>query len=308
MRIALLAVLAAGVIAAGAIVVLRDTDTPVPARSSLAAPRFPAPPDGAVVYAREAGANVLALGVVPRGNGVLLQGSVLDGDGHGVSGLRLVFSLPGVRRVATPCGAGCYRTTLAAKPDAVSLLLVAGRRSTRWRVALPAAWPAADGAAIMARAGRAWRALRSVAYVEHLAADTTNHQTSDWRVAAPDRVSYSIRGAGGQGIVIGARRWDRPTRTAKWVESAQTAVLTQPVPFWVSVQDAHVLGTVASVGRAAWRVSFFDPHTPGWFEATVDKRTAHTRELRMFAAAHFMHDVYGSFDHAAPIVPPRRAG
>jgi hypothetical protein len=28
--------------------------------------------------------------------------------------------------------------------------------------------------------------------------------------------------------------------------------------------------------------------------------------LRMFAAAHFMHDIYRSFDQAPPIVPPVR--
>ena len=153
----------------------------------------------------------------------------------------------------------------------------------------------------MARAGRVWRSLRSLAYVERLASDAANRQTSDWVVAAPDRVSYSIRGSGG-GIVIGMRRWDRSTPTGRWLASQQTAVLTQPVPFWVGVSDAHVLRSAG----ATWIVSFFDPRTPGWFEATVDKRTGHTLELRMFAAAHFMHDSYRSFDHAPAIVPPVR--
>jgi hypothetical protein len=105
--------------------------------------------------------------------------------------------------------------------------------------------------------------------------------------------------------VIGARRWDRATPRGRWIESQQTAVLTQPVPFWAGVSDAHVLGTVTASGRPAWLVSFFDPVTPAWFEATVEKRTGHTLELRMFAAAHFMHDVYGSFNRAPAIVPPR---
>src|ERR1044071_8734978 len=304
MRIGFLAALALGAVAAGAIAVWHDSGTSAPARSAPAGSRFPAPPNGAVVFAREAGPHVLALGVVPRRNAVLLQASVLDGDGQGVSGLGLVVSVRGVRHAATACGAGCYRATVthAGKPDVV---LVSGATSTTWRVALPEVWPPPDGAAIMARAGRVWRSLRSVAYVEHLAADPTNHQTSDWRVAAPDRAAYSIRGGGGEGIVIGARRWDRPTATARWIPSQQTAVLTQPVPFWVAVRDAHVLGTVKNAGRAAWRVSFFDPRTPAWFEATVEKRTWHTLELRMLAAAHFMHDVYRSFDHAPAIVPPR---
>jgi hypothetical protein len=53
-----------------------------------------------------------------------------------------------------------------------------------------------------------------------------------------------------------------------------------------------------------WRVSFFDPKTPGWFEVALDKRTLHTLELSMFATAHFMHDVYGGFDEPAGIRPP----
>jgi hypothetical protein len=104
--------------------------------------------------------------------------------------------------------------------------------------------------------------------------------------------------------VIGGRRWDRSTPGGRWVESLQSGAITQPVPFWVGVSNAHVLGTVRASGHAAWLVSFFDPGTPAWFEATVDKRTGHTLALRMFAAAHFMTDVYRSFNSARPIVPP----
>jgi hypothetical protein len=270
-----------------------------------AAPGFPAPTAGSVVFAREAGANVLALGVVPRSGDLQLQASVLDGDGHGVSGLRVVFSAGGVQRVGAACGAGCYRVTVspARSPDAVSLVVSGRATSTGWRVALPAVWPAPDGTAIMARASRVWRSLRSLAYVERLAADPTNRQTSDWRVAAPDRAAYTIRGHGG-GIVIGARRWDRSTPAGRWVESSQSAPITEPVPFWAGVSNAHVLGTVSAAGRPAWLVSFFDPRTPAWFEATVEKQTGRTLELRMFAAAHFMHDSYRSFDSAPAVVPP----
>jgi hypothetical protein len=306
-RIGFLAALAAGAVAVSAVVLVafdwRGTSTP-PAqpRTAPAVTIFPSPPPGAVVFAREAGPNVLALGVVPHRGAIGLQASVLDGDARGVSGLRIVFSVRGVDHPGNPCGHGCYRTTVAlsAPPNAVSVALFTRSRSTRWRVPLPAAWPPPDGAAIIARAGRVWRSLRSVAYVEHLASDATTRQTSDWRVAAPNRVAYSIRGSGG-GIVIGTRRWDRSTSAGRWLASQQSAVLTQPVPFWVGVSDAHVLRSDGS----AWIVSFFDPRTPGWFEATVDKQTGHTLELRMFAAAHFMHDVYGSFDQAPPIVPPR---
>ena len=290
-------------VGAGAAVVLRhDSGRPAPSEAAPPVERFPAPPDRAVVFAREAGPDVLALGVVPRRTAVLLQASVLDGDGHGVRGRRVTFTVRGVRHVAASCGAGCYRATvpLSGRPDAISVELAGGPTPANWHVTLPSVWPPPDGAAIVARAARVWRSLRSVAYVEHLASDASNRQVSDWRVAAPDRAAYSIRGYGG-GIVIGGRRWDRSTSNGRWIASPQTAPITQPVPFWVAASDAHVLRSAG--GR--WTVSFFDPRTPAWFEATIDKRTGHTLELRMFAAAHFMHDVYGSFDHARPILPPR---
>ncbi len=149
-RIGRLAAVAAGLLAIGVVIgVLYDTLRSPPS-GSMALPEiepatadFPTPPAGAVVFAREAGANVLALGVVPRRDALQLQASVLDGDEHGVSGLRVVFSAGGVRRVGTACGAGCYRATVSPSrsPDAVSLVVVGRATSTDWRVALPAVWP-----------------------------------------------------------------------------------------------------------------------------------------------------------------------
>src|SRR5436309_1898403 len=76
-----------------------------------------APPRGAVVFARQWGGEALALGVVPRPGGALVQASVLGGQGKGVSGL--VLSVNGHR--AAPCGAGCYRAVLLGKPGSVEL-------------------------------------------------------------------------------------------------------------------------------------------------------------------------------------------
>jgi hypothetical protein len=58
-------------------------------------------------------------------------------------------------------------------------------------------------------------------------------------------------------------------------------------------------------GRPAWRISFFDPGTPGWFTILVDKATMHTLDIRMTAIAHFMHDVYGPFNAPISITPPK---
>jgi hypothetical protein len=261
---------------------------------------FPAPPDGSVVFARADGSNVLALAAAPRGRALLLQASVLGPQGEGVAGLDVSFTLDRRSAKAAACGAGCYKAQLpVTQRPSVAVVTV---QKTRWRVALPHNWPPADAGALMARAERVWRSLRSISFREHLASSADHAVTSVWRAAAPDRIAYTVKN-GYSSVIIGGRRWDRAPG-GRWVASAQTSPIHQPVPFWVSVEDAHVLGTEQLRGHAVWRVSFFDPATPGWFEVAIDKRTMHTLELSMFATAHFMHDVYSGFDEPAGIRPP----
>jgi len=276
-----------------------------PASPRTAAPSgFPAPPDGAVVFSRELGSDALALGVVPRGGHVLLQASVLGPQGVGVSGLTVAFTVDGAHASGTPCGPGCYRATPAAtgRPSTVSVELQ-GRPATRWQVTLPSSWPPQDGSALLARAGRVWRSLRSLSFRESLGSGAGHVVRSTWQLQAPDRLAYQIEG-GSAAVVVGSRRWDRATSSGPWVKSPQTPV-TQPVPFWVSVRDAHVLGTTTVNGRRAWHVSFFDPGTPAWFDVALDRRTLRTLELRMITTAHFMHDVYSSFNTAPAVKAPR---
>jgi hypothetical protein len=175
-------------------------------------------------------------------------------------------------------------------------------RGVRWNVALPTVWPAADATALVAHAENVWRALDSVSSVEDLSSDARTPLRSSWRMQAPDRVAYQVRGGWG-GVVIGTQRWDRAPGAAKWERSPSTR-LTQPVPGWVSVRNAHILGSGTFHGRSIWRVSFFDPGTPGWFTLSLDKKTLRTLDVWMIATSHFMHDVYGSFNTTRPILPP----
>jgi len=272
--------------------------------STTTRPAFPAPPAGAVVYSRQLGRNALALAVVPGRGSALLQASVVSGQGTGVSGLGVSFRLQGAGARATACGPGCYRATLPlrGRPSAVEVS-VRGASSADWRVALPAAWPPPDGAALLRRAERVWRALDSLSFSETLGSGTGTVVSSTWQVQAPDRLAYQVKG-GWAAVVVGARRWDRAPGRARWVESQQST-LTQPVPTWVAVRDAHVLGTATVRGRAAWLVSFYDPVTPAWFTVAVDRATGRTLDVHMVATAHFMHDAYRAFDSTAPITPPR---
>jgi hypothetical protein len=295
------------VVPGGAVLVACATvlaTSPGAARASAAAESaFPVPPAGATVYARQLGTRALGLAVVPRGSSLVAQASVVGRQGNGVPGLRVAFEVDGRRKAATTCGPGCYRASFSPRraPRAVDVVLPGG--APKWHVALPAAWPARDATELVARAERAWRKLESLSFRETLGSGTGHVAVSSWRVQAPDRVAYEIE-KGWAGIVIGTRRWDRAPGAERWERSAQTPI-HQPVPPWGSPRDAHVLREVTYRARPAVRVSFFDRQSPAWFTLLLDRKTFRTLDLRMVTNAHFMHDVYGSFDSTPAIVAPR---
>ena len=245
--------------------------------------RFPAPPPGAIVFAREDGPNALALAVTPS----FSQVSVVGQQGSGVVGLAVAVN--GVRTSA--CGRGCYRAPV---PRARTVEVRVG--STRWLVTVP---KARDASTLVARAARVWRSLHTLAFSDRLGSDATHVVFTEWKAVAPNRLSYAIRG-GPSAVIVAGRRWDREPG-GKWIESPQSVQVREPVPLWQSATDAHVVGETA----AAWLVTFYDPRTPAWFEITVDKKTSRTLDLRMTTTAHFMHERYGPFDAPLKISPPR---
>jgi hypothetical protein len=257
----------------------------VPAASSPPPPparRFPAPPPGAVVFSREDGPNALALAVAPS----FVQVSVVGQQADGVSGLAVTVN----GRRTTPCGPGCYRATLPS-PHVVAVHVGA----TRWTVRVPRA---KDAAALVAHATHVWRSLHTLAFSDRLGSDATHVVFSEWRAVAPNRLAYVIPG-GYRAVIVGGKRWDRAPG-GRWIESPQTAELRQPAPVWQSATDAHVVGDTAT----AWRITFYDPLTPAWFEIRVDKRTLRTLDLRMTTSAHFMHERYRAFDAPLAVRPP----
>jgi hypothetical protein len=282
--------------------------TPGPVDSSVSEPRsttssvgktgFPAPPQGAVVFSRQDGSDMLALAVVP-GRRLLVQASVVDGQGEGVSDLQVSFRIGSNVSAAQPCGAGCYRATAApaGAPHLVQVKVTRPAGMTTWNVAMPRPWPPADASALVSRTTRAYRSLRSVVIHDTLASDREHSLTTLWTVVAPDRLTYQIVN-GPEAVIIGDRRWDR-VQHGNWKESQQTPI-HQPTPLWVSWTNAHVLEST----RATWRVSFFDPKTSGWYELLIAKGSLRTLDARMTATAHFMHEVYGRFNAPVKITPP----
>jgi hypothetical protein len=260
------------------------------------APGFPSPPPGAVVLAREAGEDALALAVKPG----LVRVSVVGPEGTGVSGLRISLQFGGGYFI-TPeaCGTGCYQTKVTGRPDSPVTIRIGG---AAYRFDLPRL-PAADGSRAVEEAEKTWNALRTLAWHERLGSSPTNVIRVVYTAVAPHSLAYTVAD-GSAAVIIGGRRWDRPTESAPWQESIQSPPVRQPQPFWHAVADARVLGSGRVGAHATQRISFFDPSTPAWFEASIDRQTHHTLVLEMIAAAHFMHDVYGRFDAPIRIVPP----
>jgi hypothetical protein len=263
-------------------------------------PGYPSPPPGAIVLAREAGTSALALAVVPGGARPLTRVSVVDGQGTGQSGLQV--SAAGI--ALAPCGAGCYQGRVPARRLEGTVHVSLGARS--YGLELPPSLDLRSGAGTMARATRVWKDLRTLVWHERLAASPTDALYTVYRAVAPDQLAYTISRRSSS-IIIGTKRWDRPTPTAPWVESPQLPPIRQPQPFWASVTNARVLGEVTVGDKPAWVISFFDPVTPAWFEARVEKSTGRTLILDMTAVAHFMHHVYGPFDAPFELHPPPTA-
>jgi hypothetical protein len=232
------------------------------------------------VLAREAGDDAVALAAQQHA----LRVTVIAQTGVGATGLDV--RIDGKR--TTPCGAGCYERV---GPHPPRVVVAVGSRRLRFFV--PRRVPAA--AALVARATRAFRRLRSVSYVEHLASTPRSRIVSTFTLEAPDRLQYRIHG-GATAIVIGERRWDGCTRST-------TSRLTQPTPVWGvgPVTNAHVLRRT----RSALLLSFLVPGVPAWFEVSFDRGTLRPRELQMTATAHFMHHAYFGFDAPRRVFPPK---
>jgi hypothetical protein len=155
---------------------------------------------------------------------------------------------------------------------------------------------------LVAEARRAYASLHSLVIHERLASSPRNRITTTWRIVAPDRLTYATS-EGSRAVVVGPWRWDAQGKQP-FVRSAQTPLElpgSQWGPRWL---NARSLGWKRVGGRRARVVSFFDPQLPGWFQFAMDPRTHVLLELKMTAAAHFMHHRYTDFNRPIRIVPP----
>jgi copper transport protein len=244
----------------------------------------PLPAKQMVVQAREAGEYAVALAVNPLGEEV----TVLGPDGTGVNGLSV--EIDGQR--AGSCGNGCYGAFVPLHGTATVVV----NRVNAVTFRIPPRRRAAPG--LVVRATRAFRALRSVDYVERLASSPRNRVVADFTLERPNRLEYHIRG-GATGIIIGARRWDRSGK-GPWLPSPQDPT-PQPEPIWAGhFTNAFLLETTPTT----YVLAFMKPLGPTWFTIRLDRRTLLPRDLRMTTAAHFMTHRYTRFNAPPRIQPP----
>jgi hypothetical protein len=267
-------------------------------------PGFPSPPPGALVLAREAGSDALGLAIVPGSAESLVRVSVLGADGSPAAGLDVSLTAGGKTTALPACAAGCYQANVAT--DALSGTVSVAFGGVRYGFSLPATLVLPSGTAKVAHAGVVWRGLKTLVWHERLAASPTEVLNTVYKAVAPNELAYTISNRS-SAIIIGLRRWDQPTPNAPWARSIQNPPVQQPVPFWATVSDAHVIGSSSVGGRPAWEITFFDPVTPAWFDAKIDKQNGHTLRLGMTAVAHFMRHVYGPFNAPFQLQPPTAA-
>jgi len=256
----------------------------------------PPPPRGALVLGGESGSRAVALAVGKR----RLTATVLSPDGGPLSGLKVAFRAGSRLVPAKPCGPGCYSASTRAPPRRVELRL-SGSRPVAFEI------PARPrrAVAIVARAARTTRALKSLVYLESLRSGPSGGLLTRWSLQAPNEVEYRIRG-GADAIVLGTRRWDRDRPGTPWRRSQQLPALRVPQPAWgATATNAYVLREGRVDGRPVWVVSFANPTTPAWFTAWIDRATYRPLRLRMTAAAHFMLHRYLAFNEPLKITPPR---
>lgn len=277
-------VLFAGLVAAVALLTDLRPGRDRPAAAATATGPPPLPAKDMVVQAQEAGDLAVALAVRPPGEEVFVLGQ----DGTAVKGLSVRVN--GI--TAESCGNGCYGAFVPLRKTAT--VTVNGRKLT---FAIPA-HPAPAGN-LVAGATRAFRALRSVDYVERLASSPRDKVVAHFTLERPNRLEYRIRG-GASGIVIGNRRWDRAGQKP-WVPSPQDPT-PQPEPIWAGhVTNAFLLQQTPST----YVVAFMKPLGPTWFTVRLDRSTLLPRDLRMTTAAHFMTHRYTRFNAPPRIEPPR---
>lgn len=258
------------------------------------------PDQGELAVADQAGFGVVAawIGRTTRG----LAGELRSYD-H--SGEPSAAPLRVRRGTLAACGTGCWMFTA---PPA-GTLDVERRDRGRWhRVVLPARWRAGrsrQARALLERAQRTMRALRSVRETERVTSGPGTLAVTHYRVRAPDR-HESATSSGARRILIGRRGWLR-VGGEPWRVSSPGVPFTVRTWFrWTPFAEAvELLGVRMERGRRVARLALFDPATPVWQRLTVDLSSGRVLSGVAISRAHRITQRYLAFNRPVRIDPPQ---
>ncbi len=245
----------------------------------------PAPPRTAFVDAAQAGP--IAVGFAWDSGKAIV--TLTGRDANGVTDVPVTID----GGAGEPCGRGCFSRQVPGRSVAVRV------GSTDLTFTVPEQLRRAT--AEEDRLRRTYDALTSVVIDERLSSGPGSLQVTRFREQAPGSMAYRITGStnptlvGTEGIVIGDRRWDR-LPGGDWSASPQPPI-TVPSAYWTAAAR-----NVFFAGDD--ELTFYDPTFPAWFRVRFDPATGRPLELKMTAAAHFMHHVYSGFDRPVSISPP----
>lgn len=303
--------LAGGVVAAVAVLVtfplpprqLGDADDEARAAAPICDPcPLPAPARGELAVAEGAGSHLVA-GWIRRGRrGLAGTVRVLDSEGKPA---RAPFEVHGARQRA--CGPGCRRFETGGA--AAVLRVTVTERGRRFVAELPARWRRGQDARarrLLERAQATMRRLRSVHEIEEVTSGPGSYARTDYRVRAPDRMTYTTN-RGIESVIVGRRQWFR-SPSLPWEArdyGAGLAFRTRTWFRWTTYARAvRLLGLRRERGRPVAVLALADLATPVWFRLVVDRGTRRILRARMIAEAHFMTQRYRAFNRPLTIRPP----
>ncbi len=266
---------------------------------------LPTPAGDELAVAGQGGSTVVAAWIRRGPRGLTGTMRLLDYRGQPSSASARI---PGA--LQAPCGPGCQTFALADAPDV--LRVTVGERRRTAIATLPSTWRAGAttrARALLERAERTMRRLRSVRQIEDVTSGPGTFARTRYTLQAPNRLAYVTDG-GVRAVSIGSRRWFR-TGSGPWQTNQapggapfRTSAFFRWSPYATAIQllRRHGRGRHAIVDLA-----LMDPGTPVWTRLTIEVSSGRVRSEQLIAQSRFIVHRNFDFNAAVSITAPRGA-
>lgn len=267
---------------------------------------LPTPASDELAVAGQGGSTVVAAWIRRGPGGLTGTLRLLDYRGR-PSGASA--HIPGARQAT--CGPGCQTFALAAAPDALRVIVRERRRTAI--ATLPSTWRAGAATrarALLERAERTMRRLRSVRQIEDVTSGPGTFARTRYALQAPNRQAY-VTDRGVRAVSIGPRRWFRTTGSGPWQESQapggapfRTSAFFRWSPYATAIQLLRQHGR----GRhAVVELALMDPGTPVWTRLAIEVGSGRVLREQLIARSRFAVHRNLDFNAAVSITAPREA-